>query len=77
MPQQIEQRRTQNDEVVPTGEKGRATSAQALVRSVAQNVVATVLGAEFQRMKEELERSRSEASRVTREKRANPGKARA
>ena len=40
---------------------------QAPVRSVAQDVAATVLGAEFQRMKEELERARSEASRVTRE----------
>jgi hypothetical protein len=40
---------------------------QAPVRSVAQDVAATVLGADFQRMKEELERTRSEASRVTRE----------
>lgn len=53
--------------MVPFGEKGRATSAQAPVRSVAQDVAATVLGAEFQRMKEELERSRSEASRIARE----------
>ena len=65
--QQIEQRRTLNDEVVPAGEKGRAMSAQAPVRSVAQDVAATILGAEFQRMKEELEHTRSEASRVTRE----------
>ena len=48
-------------------EDGRSTSEQAPARSVAQDVAATVLGAEFQRMKEELERSRQETFQVSRE----------
>ena len=53
--------------MVALSEKGRAASAQALVRSVARDIVATVLEAEFQSMKDDLERSRSEVARVTRE----------
>ena len=65
--QQIEQRRAQQAEVDALSEKGRAASAQAPVRSDARDIAAAVLEAEFQRMKDELERSRSEAARATRE----------